>query len=361
MTAELLIKVLRRPDEVRRFGDPDWEMLVRQGRAALLLGRIAALLSARDLLGLAPAAAARHFESALAIVASQERAARWEAVCIEMALRGVDTPIVLLKGAAYAVAGLPAAAGRFMADIDILVSASQLAPVEAALMQHGWMAEENDPYTQRYYRTWMHELPPMRHRRRGTVIDVHHALLPQTARAHPDSAKLLAASRALLPDSALRVLAPQDMILHSATHLFHDGELDHGLRDLVDLDSLLQDFASESGFWPALLARAGELGLEGSLFYGLHYARRLLDSAIPDEVLSELANSGTAASGYLKRKLMDQLFRRALRPAHATTSDRLTPLARWLLYVRAHWLRMPPALLAVHLIRKAIARAQPAT
>ena len=31
-------------------------------------------------------------------------------------------------------------------------------------------------------------------------------------------------------------------------------------------------------------------------------------------------------------------------------------LARWLLYVRSHWLRMPPLLLARHLLRKSLRR-----
>lgn len=355
---DLLITVLRKPDVVRRFSELDWEILLRQSRAAILLGRVAALLDAHDLLVSAPPAAARHFESALAIVANQERAARWEAVCIEQALAGVDTPIVLLKGAAYALAGLPAASGRFMSDIDILVAPAQLAQVEAALMQHGWAVTDDDAYTQRYYRTWMHELPPMRHWRRGTVIDVHHALLPRTARTHPDTDKLLAAARPLLPQSALKVLAPSDMILHCAAHLFHDGELEHGLRDLVDFDSLLQHFGSTPGFWPDLVRRARELELAQPLFYGLRYGRRLLGTAAPDRVLADLASGSAGGAGYLKGKLLDQLFCRALRPAHVTTSDRLTPLARWLLYVRAHWLRMPPGLLAVHLIRKALLRTE---
>jgi hypothetical protein len=357
---DLLITVLRRPDAVRGFSEFEWELLVRQSRAALLLGRIGSLLDAHGLLGLVPAAAARHFDSARMIVANQQRATRWEAVCVEKALANIDTPIVLLKGAAYAVAGLPAADGRFMSDIDILVARDRLPEVEAALMQHGWVSSDEDPYNQRYYRTWMHELPPMRHRRRGTVIDVHHALLPQTARSHPESDKLFAAAQPLLKNSRLKTLAPADMILHCATHLFHDGELEHGLRDLVDLDSLLRHFGGEPGFWSALVPRAIELDLARSLFYGLHYARRMLGTAVPEQVLAALSNSDTGKPGAFKGRLLDQLFCRALRPAHVTTSDRLTPLARWLLYVRAHWLRMPPGLLAVHLIRKALVRSEPA-
>ena len=65
----------------------------------------------------------------------------------------------------------------------------------------------------------MHELPPMRHMVRQTVIDVHHAILPETARLKPDSAKLRAAALPLGGRKGLLVFSPADMVLHSATHL----------------------------------------------------------------------------------------------------------------------------------------------
>jgi len=39
---------------------------------------------------------------------------------------------------------------------------------------------------------------------------------------------------------------------------------------------------------------------------------------------------------------------------HPALNEPLTGLARWLIYARAHWLRMPPMLLVRHLGRKAI-------
>jgi hypothetical protein len=49
----------------------------------------------------------------------------------------------------------------------------------------------------------------------------------------------------------------------------------------------------------------------------------------------------------------------ALRPNHPSCDGPWTPLARWLLYVRAHWLRMPLRLLLPHLLRKAWERRLP--
>jgi hypothetical protein len=63
-------------------------------------------------------------------------------------------------------------------DVDVLVPRDRLADVEAALMLAGWASTNPSEYDQHYYRRWMHELPPLQHIRRQTVLDVHHAILP---------------------------------------------------------------------------------------------------------------------------------------------------------------------------------------
>lgn len=71
---------------------------------------------------------------------------------------------------------------------------------------------------------------------------------------------------------------------------------------------------------------------------------------MPPATLAALAG---AAPKPLLLVLMDALFKRALLPAHASCSDRLTGIARFLLYVRGNWLRMPPLMLTRHLWHKA--------
>ena len=51
--------------------------------------------------------------------------------------------------------------------------------------------------------------------------------------------------------------------------------------------------------------------------------------------------------------IMDALFDRAMAPEHESCATTLTPLARQILYVRGHWLRMPLRLLVPHLAHKA--------
>lgn len=350
----LVTEIIRAPEQSRRYSLVEWDMLIRQARFSELLGRIAVILQRGGLLEAVPTQPRVHLESALCVVDKHAQVVRFEVAKIAQALAPLNVPIVLLKGAAYLMAGLPPAAGRLFSDIDILVPKERLAAVENALMLHGWMTTHHDAYDQRYYRIWMHELPPLQHIRRQTVLDVHHTILPPTGHIHLDPEKLFAAARPVDSLPNVLVLGDCDLILHSAAHLFSDGELEHGLRDLSDIDLLLRHFSEiKAGFWDELRARAVELGMGRPLFYALRYTHGLLNTPIPETVLSRIAALG---GGQIMSCWMDTLFRRALAPDHESCEDWFTPAARWLLYVRSHHLRMPPHLLLPHLVRKTFKR-----
>jgi hypothetical protein len=351
--ADLVAATFQQPERVRQFDPASWDLLIRQARRANLLARLAWMLKSHGLWGAVLPAARPHLESAWAFSQRQRIAVQWEIECIGEAIRSTGIPLILLKGAGYVALNLPAAAGRLVSDVDILVPRDMITNVESALMIHGWHTIHHDAYDQRYYRRWMHEIPPMRHLRRGTVIDVHHALLPETARIKVDSDAMRMTATAVPGQDGALVLAPSDMVLHSATHLFHEGELDNGLRDIVDLDSLLRHFGERPGFWEQLVPRAREVGLGRPLFYALRYAARILGTPVPAGVIAASAAGGPARPLSV---VMDFLFLRALRPNHPSCSDTWTLLARWMLYVRSHWLRMPLPLLLYHLVRKAVTR-----
>ena len=321
-----------------------------------MLARLAWQIRRRNAWNFVLPVAKPHLESAWAFAERQKLAVRWEVECIRRALETTGVPVVLLKGSAYVVAGLPVAEGRLLSDIDILVPKENITDVESALMLHGWNTIHHDPYDQRYYRRWMHEIPPMRHLKRGTIIDVHHALLPETARIKADSNAMRRSAIAVPGQENTFVLAPTDMVLHSAAHLFHEGELDKGLRDLVDLDSLLRFFGEQPGFWERLAPRAREVGLTRPLYYALRYASTILETPVPG---ATMAAAEANAPPQPLCGLMDFLYLRALRPNHPTCADAWTPLARWMLFVRAHWLRVPLPLLICHLTHKALVREKP--
>ncbi|MBP7711635.1 MAG: nucleotidyltransferase family protein [Gammaproteobacteria bacterium] len=363
----LLLGALKAPGDLPALPLADWDLLLRVARRARLLGRIEADLAAADLLGAIPERAGNHLRAARNVVAHRHTLTTWEVDRILWGLEGVDVRPVLLKGVAYVMAGLPPARGRLFADVDLMVPEARIEEVEKTLLGRGWFRKALDPYDERYYRVWSHEIPPLRHRERETEIDIHHTILPRTSRLKPDPALLFAAARPLpalaarsgaspdplLPaDPRLQVLAPADMVLHSLVHLFLEGDPQDGLRlrDLVDAHDLLRHFGAEPDFWGSLVPRARELGLTRPLYYGLRYARRLLGADVPHAVRAAAKKAAPPAP---VRALMDRLVPLALFPEHPDFPRRRAARARLLIYVRSHWLRMPPLLLARHLGYKA--------
>ena len=346
----LLVDALRAPARLARDA-AHWEALIRYAREADLLGTLASRVEAcGGLLGVPPAPRA-HLIAVGHRYRAQQAAARRELAEIARALQPLNARVVLLKGAAYLLAGLPPAHGRLFSDIDILVPKTRLPEVESALMLAGFATTHLDPYDQRYYRRWMHELPPMQHVKRLTLIDVHHTIVPETAGVALDASELFRTAVPIGDPHGFFMLSPVDMVVHSATHLFHNEELSHGLRDLVDIDALLDHFGrNERAFSPALVERARELDLQRPLYYALRFASGMLGTQVPKEMMARVARNGPVAPVGL---LMDRLFAAALEPALARPATRW---ARRALYVRGHWLKMPVPLLAWHLTIKALRR-----
>ncbi len=347
----LIVRALRATLPLLSLRMSEWDMLIRQGRKAGLLARLHWQWTQADQIEQVPEQALAHLLSARVISDKQALAVRLEVAQIRTALLPTGVPLTLLKGAAYCLSGLAAGRGRVFSDVDILVPKTHIALVESALKIRGWVATQHDAYDQRYYRNWMHEIPPLVHLKRLSVIDVHHAILPETARLKSDPSLLLTAAQAIPGKPELFTLAPADMVLHSASHLFC-GEFEHGLRDLSDIDLLLREFGTVAGFWDGLVPRAQSLDLARPLYYALHWTTQLFATPVPPLVLREI--DACARLSTPVKQLMNALLQRALAPDHASCRDALSIPSHGLLYARAHWLRMPAHLLAYHLAHKAL-------
>ena len=140
------------------------------------------------------------------------------------------------------------------------------------------------------------------------------------------------------------------MVLHSATHLFHDGELEHGLRDLVDIDALIGQFSGQPRFFETLIDRADELDLSRPLHYALKYCRALLRTPIPDDIFARSA--GHASQSIVIRTIMDVVVLESIASILADRPSIKAQVSQFAMYVRSHYLRMPMRLLLPHLLHK---------
>jgi hypothetical protein len=342
---QLLARVLRDPATLDRLSPESFGRVMDAAQRARLLGWLVDETRAGRVPAEAPEWLHDRLVTADALVRGYERAVRWEIDRLSRAFLGTGQTWILLKGGAYIAAGLPPGRGRRVADIDVLVPGADLGRVENILHENGWEFPEIDAYDNRYYREWMHELPPMVHRDRRSIIDIHHAILPRTSRLKPSSERLL--ERAMPTADGARVLCPAHMVLHAAAHLFHDGEIAGAIRDLVDLDQLLRSFGENETFWMDLLQEAVALDLTRPAYYALRYARRWFKTGVPDEIIAKIAEWAPPTP---VRRLMDTLVERTM-PGN---SGGASSAAVFALYVRSHWLRMPPVQVVRHLTRKSL-------
>lgn len=323
MSAALLSSLLRAPQGAGGVASRDWNGVMAAARAERLLATLAFQLDGVDL----PDAVRAVLDDARFDAEREKRQALWEADRAAAALAPLGIPVVLLKGAAYAAAGLKAGEGRMIGDLDILVPRDRLEEAEQTLLAAGWEWVKPDPYDDAYYRQWMHELPPLIHRERDRMIDVHHTILPLTARPTPDAGAMIA-DRADL-GGGLSILSAEDRVCHAVAHLLADGDTAGGLRNLWDIRCLLSDIEDV----PKLEQRAARHGLARHVAR----ARRLCD---------HLFGRGPVDLG-----VADQMFVARLLSADGWGRNGRRLLGQGF-YIRSHLLRMPPLMLARHLWTK---------
>lgn len=329
---QTLIDLLAGRRDAAALSPREWDGVIGVARAEVLLATLAHRLADAAL----PETVAALFADQRSAAAVAQRQALWEAEMAGRALTPAGIEFVLLKGTAYAAAGLACAGGRQIGDLDILVPGHDIGRAENELLRAGWEWVKADAYDDAYYRDHMHELPPLIHAERDRMIDVHHTILPRTHRVTPDELALL--SDAIEVQGGHRILCSVDMVCHCAAHLIADGDLQGGLRNLWDFHCLTRDFAAaDPGFWRDLDARADMHGLRPAVRRAARLARHVYGSDLPQGWYPNAPGDGWFVRRLLARDDWGRVTNKPLELAF---------------YVRSHWLRMPPKMLARHLWTK---------
>jgi Uncharacterised nucleotidyltransferase len=327
--ARLLTRILTDPQLALGLSVDEWTALLTTVHAERLNGSLAWRLEGLSI----PEAAGRVLAAAKVTAETGRTAALWEAEMARRALAPLGIPMILLKGTAFIAAGLDAGRGRLIGDLDILVPRDRLDEVEAALIAAGWEWVKPDAYDDAYYRTHMHELPPLIHAERDRMIDVHHTILPLTARVTPDAAAMI--DDAVMLRDGVMILSPQDRLLHAVAHLFADGDLAGGLRNLWDIDRLIREDGEAADYWETLAERARRHGLAGHLARALRLTRHLYATPVDAGIAGKAHFTDIA---YVARLI-----------ARNGWGQETAWIVRQAFYIRSHWVRMPPLMLARHL------------
>jgi len=344
INCDLIIQLFKEPNSLKELSLSQWQKILLVLRHHHLLARYADRLAQFGLYETLPEYCQHHFNNARIIADNQSLQVFFEAreLCKNI---GQDVNyLIFLKGAGYTLSGHPVGKSRIYNDIDVLVDKQSIKKIEQKLFFLGWVGEVGSDYDDRYYRKWSHEIPPLRHSQRGTIIDIHHNIVPPISGRAPDVTSLT--NQMVKSPDGYSVLSPSAMTLHSAVHLFFNEDMTKGYRDLIDLHILMSE-CLETNYWTDLLQLAKETKFERELYLACRYTNLILGTQIPD-----LITSGIKPISLIKLRILDFMFFPILAPVHPYSKPRFYSLAEFMVLMRGHYLKMPLHVLTYHLLAK---------
>ena len=295
----LAARTRREPADEQRLlellrGTLDWERLWQLGHLHDVLPLVGASL--RQLAGQAPIPAAwleraqrRFYATLLRNTALADELTR---VCVALSAAGVG--VIPVKGIVLGETVYGNLALRPAADLDVLVRPHDLPAARAALHALGYtqraeplFAELHHPYHDPQY---FHPAAG-----REICLELHWALW--AARFFHLGADALweRASATQLRGAEVRLLSPEDTLLHLAIHRSRSALR---LRFLCDVAELLRLHATVLD-WDYLIGQARAAGARTALFFALALPAELLGAPLPTEVLPRLGVNR------IKRRLLE--------------------------------------------------------
>ncbi|MDP5459384.1 nucleotidyltransferase family protein [Alishewanella sp. SMS8] len=343
---QLLCQLFVAPESALQLNAQQWVNVILVLRHQQLLARYSyRFKSAKIFLNLSEYAQ-HHLRNAEILADKQYRQIDSEAEELIDLLEPLNVTPVFLKGAAYALQPqLKPGLGRTFSDIDLLVPKQNIMAIEQRLALFGYLGEPISAYDEHYYRNWTHEIPPVRHHARGTVLDIHHNLVPLVSGRAPNIAAF--ERHVITTDQGYAVLDLPAITLHSLIHLFFNETFKNAFRDLTDLHLLFSDFSEED--WTEILKLSAETGFQFELMLAVRYCQQLLQTTVPCWVCQQLENGQPAA---WRMRLLDFIFGYTLLPKHPLTTSKKQKLAVFFAFVRGHFLKMPLHILLGHLTMK---------
>jgi hypothetical protein len=201
------------------------------------------------------------------------------------ALSEAGMPVIVLKGAYLAEAVYPSIALRSMDDVDLLVPKSELSRAQAILLELGYGSLKREE-VESAGRGRKH-LEPLR--KDGLAIEVHWTIVSPANPFRIDHAGIWdRAPAATIAGVEVRVLCPEDTLLHLCLHMAFEHAFRTGPRPLIDIAELShsRELAID---WPALVSRAHEWRAARYAGVALSLAEEIAGASVPEGVSESLA------------------------------------------------------------------------
>lgn len=333
------------PQKAVELSSDEWFHFILILREAKLLASFYHLANQKNCFNHYPEYAQRHLTSACVVAQRQKIQVIFECATLTELLAKINVSPVYMKGANYILRDSINSRGRMISDIDVLVDKQDLQKVEGFLKKQLWHTDELSDYDEKYYRSWAHEIPPMYHLLRDTVLDIHHNIyLPISGR----SPNINTFTKQLkLTQKQCLVLEDAATVLHSIIHLFMNEDFTNAFRDMLDLHLLFDELGNDD-FWRDLNELAYTSGFHKELYYCLVLRQRLFHSSNPEILTNLNVRFKNATSTFF----IHQVLYHGLTPQHYLLDRFHNKLARFVIFIRGHWIKMPLPILLKHLTIK---------
>ncbi len=204
-------------------------------------------------------------------------------------LERLGIPVMLLKGVHLARFVYPEPGLRSMHDVDLMVPRGRLAEAERVFLDRGFGPLPRSDVVSRC--AWSNHLAKLE-KDGAPVVELHWSIERPTSPFRLDLDGLWRRSRGATLDGApVRLLCPEDLLLHLALHLSYHHRFERAaLKGLVDLTSVVAAHREELD-WEALAGRATDWGASGYLYTSLRLTREMLSPPMPASALGALPHT----------------------------------------------------------------------
>jgi hypothetical protein len=287
---ELLLTALRANEPacaaaVERFGDDEWDLVLRHGEWHNVLSLLSARLHAARVT--VPAETAERLRRAYMTAAARNLRIKRQLDEIFAACAAERVAVMPLKGAALVDDVYQNLALRPMRDIDLLVRVEELGGFERIMFALGYGPRDRPSAAAE--REIFHHLTPYR-REGGVRIEVHWTLELPTSPFDIDLEALWQRARRMtVAGHETLVLSPEDMLLHLSLHASYHHHFRVRLRHLMDVALAIDAYEGRMS-WDLLAARAREWRAERFVYSTLGLAAQLLGARVPPSFSSALGH-----------------------------------------------------------------------